>query len=286
MSTPSTSTWPPQSDWNGEQGRHWAETADRHDAFLAPVAEVLLAAADAAAGMHVVDIGCGCGATTLLVAERVGESGRATGIDISEPMLAVAHHRARRFGPGAPTFIQANVEAFHFDQATTDLVISRFGTMSFTDPAIAFRNIASSLRPHGRLCIVTWQPLVANEWLLVPAAALVTHAPLAPPPEGPGMFAQSDPEVVRATLRAAGFVDVAIEPVVVEFDCGPTVDAALEFFVQSGSGRHLLDTIPIGPPRDAAIADVRNALAEHDEPGDGVRLDGAIWLVTAARGAS
>jgi len=287
MSTPSTSTTPtPASSaadrWNGEQGRQWAATADQHDAFLAPVADVLLAAASPDVGETVVDIGCGCGATTLLAATHVGESGAAIGIDISVAMLEVARRRAGPAGAGTPTFVHGDVATYPFDRGAADLVISRFGTMSFSDPARAFANIATALKSSGRLCIATWQPLMSNEWLVVPGAALIEHTGPLPAPAGPGPFAQSDPDVIASTLTAAGFVDIAIEGVQLQLYCGPTVDAAVEFFAESGSGRDIVQSIPAGPQRDAALADVREALAEHDDPRLGVRLGGAVWLVTAA----
>lgn len=288
MSTPTTSTNRSAGSyadnrWNGEQGRQWADTADQHDAFLAPVADVLLAAAAPVSGDVVVDIGCGCGATTLLAAERVGPTGAATGLDISAAMLDVARRRAARSGFNAPAFTLADVETHTFEPGRADLVISRFGTMSFGDPLGAFTNIATSLKPSGRLCITTWQPLALNEWLTVPGAALLAHTGSLPSPEGPGPFAQSDPDVVASTLTSAGFTDVAITGVRLEFDCGPTVDEALEFFARSGSGRDVVETIPAGPQRDAALADVRDALAAHCDPNGAVRLGGAIWLVSATR---
>jgi SAM-dependent methyltransferase len=291
MSLPATSTNPSAAPsevdrWNGDYGRQWADNADQHDAFLAPVADALLAAAVPAAGEIVVDIGCGCGATTLLAAAQVGEAGAAVGVDVSEAMLEVARQRAELAGPGAPTFIHADVETYSFERGAADLVISRFGTMSFPDPARAFGNIAITLKPSGRLCIATWQPLMSNEWLLVPGAALLEHTGPLATPEGPGPFAQSDPDVITSTLAAAGFVDLMIEGVQLQLDCGPTADAALEFFAQSGSGRRVLGSIPAGPQREAARADVRNAFAERCDPNGGVRLGGAIWLVTAQRGPS
>ena len=94
------------------------------------------------------------------------------------------------------------------------------------------------------------------------------------------MFAQSDPAVVTATLSAAGFGDITIDPTEVTFTIGQTIDEAVEYLADSGPGRALLETIAEGPAREAAIADVRDALADHHDQ-SGVRLRGGIWLVSA-----
>jgi hypothetical protein len=59
----------------------------------------------------------------------------------------------------------------------------------------------STLRAGGRLCLATWQPLAANDWLTIPEAVLMRYATLPEAADGPGMFAQSDP----AALTTAGF---------------------------------------------------------------------------------
>ena len=195
--------------WNGESGLRWVATADARDRVLAPVGEALLAAAAARPGMRVLDIGCGCGSTTLMAAKSVGNTGSATGIDLSGPMLDLARQRATAAGAVNASFVQGDAQTHAFEPEAADLVISRFGTMFFADPEAAFANIARALRPDGRLCLATWQPLAANEWLTVPGAALLRHTELpATAPDQPGMFAQSDPELVSATLAAAGFADV------------------------------------------------------------------------------
>src|ERR1700741_996467 len=94
----------PQADdeqaklWNGAAGRAWVETRDVLEGMFKPLEELLVrAVADAAAG-HVLDIGCGTGATTFAVADVLGPQGHCTGIDISEPMIAAARDRAEREG--------------------------------------------------------------------------------------------------------------------------------------------------------------------------------------------
>lgn len=269
--------------WNGDSGTRWVARADERDDVLAPVADALIRAADPTSGSHVLDIGCGCGATTLTAARHVGEDGTATAIDLSAPMLDVARQRAAAAHMTHVAFIQGDAQTHMFEPDAFDLAISRFGTMFFADPVAAFTNIATALRPGGRLCLATWQPLTANEWLVVPGAALLRHTDLpATSPDEPGMFAQSDPDAVTDTLSAAGLTDIQIEAVEVTFTLGPTIDAAVEYLADSGPGRLFLETIPEGAARDAALADVRDALADHTHDGH-VRLGGGIWLVTARR---
>jgi ubiquinone/menaquinone biosynthesis C-methylase UbiE len=265
--------------WNGDSGRRWVAGADRRDLVLAPVAEALLAAADPTAGEAVLDVGCGCGATTLASARAVTGAGHATGVDLSAPMLAVARERARRAALDNTTFLQLDAQSGPI--APADLVISRFGTMFFSDPELAFSHLRRALDGNGRMCLATWQPLAVNEWLTVPGAALLRFATL---PDGDatraGMFSQAEPEVVRATLHAAGFTRVDLDAVTVPLRLGGTIEEAIEHLVDSGPGRAALDAVPRGH-RPAALDAVRAVLDERASP-DGVELNGAIWIVGAA----
>ncbi len=269
--------------WNGDNGHRWVASADQRDRVLAPVAEALFAVTAPTPGMCVLDIGCGCGATTLMAALEVGKAGSVFGIDLSQPMLDLARQRATTVGASNSTFVSGDAQTHGFKAGSVDLVISRFGTMFFSDPDAALINIGKAIRPGGRLCLATWQPLTANEWLTVPGAALLRHTDV---PAGisnePGMFAQSDPDVITATFSAAGLVNITIEANKVTLTLGQTVDEAVEYLADSGPGRILLETIPEGPARDAALADVRDALEDHQYP-SGVRLDAGIWLITATR---
>ena len=265
--------------WNGESGQRWADEADRRDRVLASVADVLLAAADLRPGQHLLDLGCGCATTTLAAARLIGPDGVACGIDLSAPMLDIARRRR-------DDALLTNVELVHGDAQTHDftpmfdVAISRFGTMFFADPTAAFVNIGRGLRPSGRLCLATWQPLIANEWLTLPGAALLRYGTI---PEtvggGPGMFAQSDPDTVTATLRAARFDNIELTPATVTLFLGDDVDDATDYLATSGVGRAVLETIPT-EKRAVAIAEVGEALAAH-AGADGVSLEGAIWIIAA-----
>jgi len=83
--------------WNGAGGSRWVQRQAATDVMLAPFADLLLAESGLQAGDAVVDLGCGCGATTAAVAARVGETGRVLGLDVSAPMLAQARERLSAF---------------------------------------------------------------------------------------------------------------------------------------------------------------------------------------------
>src|SRR5271165_1762761 len=79
--------------WNGAAGQSWRDRQDHQDAVLQPVSDRLVAAADPKPGHKVIDVGCGCGATTFEFALRVAPDGEALGLDISEVMLGRARER-------------------------------------------------------------------------------------------------------------------------------------------------------------------------------------------------
>lgn len=266
--------------WNGESGTRWTADADRRDQVLAPVADALLAAAAIRPGDDVLDLGCGCGATTLDAVSAVAPDGAACGIDLSAPMLELARGRGARLD--RVEFVQGDAQTHPFTPSSFDVAISRFGTMFFADPVAAFTNIHRALRPGGRLCLATWRPLGDNPWLVVPGAALLGHVASLPSGEdGPGMFAQSDPAVVSELLTAAGYHDVSLEAVDVTFTLGATIDDAVDYLADTGPARRVLDDIP-DDRRHAALADVRSVLADHADE-RGVHLGGGIWIIGASQ---
>lgn len=265
--------------WNGDSGQRWVADADRRDAVLAPVAEALLAAACIEPGESILDLGCGCGATTITAALNAGPAGTAHGIDLSEPMIAVARERARDAGCTTVSFTPTDAQTHQFTGAASNVVISRFGTMFFDDPVAAFTNIGRAVRPGGRLFIATWQPLTVNDWLTVPGAALLRFGTLPnSQPGAPGMFAQADPDLLRSTLTRAGWTAVDSRAVTVTLRLGNDPADATDYLADSGVGRTVLDTIP-DADKPAALAAVVDALAPHTTA-DGVHLDAAIWITT------
>ena len=96
--------------WNSTGGRRWVERQQSQDMVLGPILQATLERAQLRQGERVVDIGCGTGASSIALAERVGPSGQVLGVDVSAPMLARA---AERLPPGAPvTFVRADATTY------------------------------------------------------------------------------------------------------------------------------------------------------------------------------
>jgi len=280
--TASTSNAEQIEYWNARTGERWAQDQQQLDRQIQPLGDEAMRALAPAAGERVLDIGCGCGQTTLELAQQVGASGQVLGADISRPMLAVARARPLPAG-GSISFQELDAQtadlAAAAGVASFDAAFSRFGVMFFGDPAAAFANIRRALRPGGRLAFVCWRSLAENDWMRKPLEAAKPLLPPQPPPDpnAPGPFAFADAQRVTALLSKAGFASVTLRP----------------FDAMIGSGelqQTLALTLRIGPlgsvlrehPEltDAVAEKVRAVREPYDTP-RGVLLPGAVWIVTA-----
>ncbi len=274
--------------WNAS-GPAWVRHADEIDAHARPYGDAGIEALAPAAGERLVDLGCGCAATTLELGRRVTASGSVTGVDVSAPMLELARHRAAEAGLDHVTFTEADVATAPLAELAggpVDGAFSRFGVMFFVDPVAAFANVGAALRPGGRLSLVVWQAVQVNPWMSVPTLAAVgplgaTWAPAAPGEPGP--FSLGDPDRLRSIFDGAGFVDVALD--------GFSSAAVLR---AGAADEDVAQLLQIGPMRSAwdaadddarreAVAAVRQAVEPYRSDDGSYRLPGAVWVVTARR---
>jgi SAM-dependent methyltransferase len=268
--------------WNDDAGPKWVTFADDLDGVIGPLGRLAMERAAVAPGERVLDVGCGCGHSTLMLGERAGARGRVTGIDISSEMLATAARRARDAGAANLDFELADAQTAALPGAPFDLVYSRFGVMFFADPVAAFSNLRRALAPDGRLAFVCWQEIGKNPWMLEPLRAAGKHVALPAPPEpgAPGPFSLGDPERVRAVLDGAGFGGVRVEGVQTQLTLSAEgVDEATRFLLEGvGPTSRLLHEAG-EEVRAAAAESVREVVAAH-LTADGVRMDCAVWIVT------
>ena len=267
--------------WNEQAGENWTAFQEHLDRVFAPLTAIAMGAAAPMAGEHVLDTGCGCGATTLELARLVGPTGHVLGLDVSQPMATRARERIAAAG-------LTNAEVLIADASTAslpavDLLFSRFGVMFFADPVAAFANLRRAMRPSGRLLCAVWRPLAENPWFHVPLTAVRDLLPPQPPPEpfAPGPFAFADSERVTGLLAQAGWRDVDMTPhnVAMPMALRNEIAQATEFAMRIGAvARLLAEADP--ELRTRAQAAIAQAMQAHNGP-EGIVLVGSIWLLSA-----
>ena len=263
--------------WNGAAGHAWVEMQALLDRVMQPFETLLVEAVAARKPGRLLDVGCGTGATTIAAAKTMG-TGACVGIDVSEPMLALARARAGREAARA-TFVRADAQTHGFDPPAFDMIISRFGVMFFDDPVAAFANLRRAATKDAELRFLSWRGPAENPFMLVAERAAAPFLPGMPPrdPDAPGQFMFADARRVERILADSGWADIVIEPADVE--CRFPADELVRWFTQLGPLGRVLHEAD-GPTRNRIIDAVRPAYDAFVH-GDEIRFNAAAWLVVA-----
>ncbi len=160
------------------------------------------AVAELRRGETVLDLGSGGGIDVLLSAQRVGPTGRAIGVDMTDEMLELARRNAREAGAANVEFLRGTIEDLPLDDASVDVVISNCVVNLSGDKGAVLAEVARVLRPGGRIGI---SDVVADDAL--GAADRARRGSFVGCIAGALSFAE-----YRAGLSAAGLVDVSVEP--------------------------------------------------------------------------
>lgn len=274
------------ADWAGERAQAWASMADRLEAQIEGVSDLLFAAAQPAAGERVLDVGCGRGSTTRRASHAVGPTGEVVGLDVAANLIEEA---GRQPHDGPPvTWMVADAQRAELPSGHFDLVLSRFGVMFFDDATEGFANLAAATAAGGRLCVAVWQRRDRSQILQRPldvalevAGELGVKLELPPPDSGPCAF--GDPATMTEVLAAAGWSDVRFEPRVLDMYAGGpgSVANAVEIGLTIGALQQALTEAPAEVVEAIRAALTTNLAAAHD--GVGVKLTGAVGIVTATR---
>ena len=266
------------TNWNGRSGCAWVDAQPVVDEMFRPLEKRLTEAVSARSAKQVLDVGCGTGGTTLAVARLVGEGGHAVGIDISEPMLALARTRAEQEGLPA-SFLHADAQSHAFEPASFDMIISRFGVMFFDDPVRAFANLRRAARDGAELSFIAWRSGAENPFMTTAERAAAPLLPNIPPrqPDAPGQFAFADRSRVNRILEDSGWTGIDIRPI--DVVCILPETELVRYFTRFGPLARVL------PEADEAtrariIATVRPAFEPYVH-GAEVRYTAACWLVRA-----
>jgi len=267
--------------WNEIAGPRWVAAPGFRERRNQESLALLLARLGHTGGKSVLEIGCGTGALTLPMSEAVGEHGHVVAIDISEPMLGLARQRVAERGLHNVTLQLGDAQVFAFEKAAFDLATSRMGVMFFADPAAAFRNIGTAVKPGGRLVFACWAPLAENRhWLISYDVAERYLGPPAPPPaHDPGPLAFGDPGYVNRVLSAAGFAEVNIDRVHPMIVCGSPEEEARQALMMGPTARLIEEKKPPESIRQKIAQEIEAAFAAA---GSGpLRLPATIFVVAA-----
>ncbi len=268
------------AQWNTAGGQAWTAMQATLDGMFGSIEHFLVGEAFAAAPDEkavVLDVGCGTGETTLAIAEALGARARSvTGVDVSEPMIAMARQRAETTGSAA-RFLRADAATHRFEDPA-DLVVSRFGVMFFDDPVAAFANLREAARPGAALRAVVWRDANQNPFMTQgeQAAAGLIDLPERPT-EGPGQFAMADPARTEAVLEGAGWTSIDIRAV--DFACSfPEADFERYLGVMGHLGRALA-----GRPKEdvARVVDAVRPAFDRFVTGGRVEFTAACWVLAA-----
>ena len=265
--------------------RHWLAHRERHLTERQRILPHLFHGAGISAGDRVLDIGCGCGETTILAAQAAFGSpvafqqGSALGLDLSHSMLEVGRRLANEANVTNVRFARCDAEIYSLYSATYDVVISSFGVMFFNNPARAFGNFANALRPGGRLAFLCWQSDLSDEMSAIPLRAFMAHTRLRVVTDN-ALF--DDPERIVDLLSSVGYVDIRVEAINEQAWMGSDVADVMTYICGTPKIRKLLSALPTQELRTRVLEAMADDYAKCQRF-DGVWVSAAARMVTAMR---
>ena len=262
--------------WNGSAGCAWVEAQAMLDRTLQPFEDLLVQAVSASGARRVLDVGCGTGSTTRAIARVLGATGRSAGIDISEQMIDAARMLTELDRTSAE-FICADAQTHAFARASFDLIMSRFGTMFFTDPVAAFANLRRAGAQGATLCSIVWRSPEENPFMTTAERAAAPLLPNLQPrrADAAGQFGLADARRMRAILEESGWTAIDIRPI--DVTCTLPESELTSYGTRFGPvGVALREADP--HTRAQVAKAVRSAFDPYVQ-GDEVRFTASCWLV-------
>jgi ubiquinone/menaquinone biosynthesis C-methylase UbiE len=280
--------------WNGRSGRYWIKHRDRHLAEEQDLTPDLFKVAKISQGERVLDVGCGCGGTTIEAARAAIETSAtraatslphrdgawptpvAVGVDLSAPMLDVARRLATQSGTTNVEFVHGDAQVCSFPSNSFDIAISSFGVMFFDDPWAAFEHLVTFLRPGGRLAFLCWQDDKKEEVLGIPQRVFGAHLPSEPNVNKLFFY----PSEIENLLTKCGWKVTDIREVSGRARMGSDVDDVMSYIRGMPSTQDLANSFEDQALEEKLLAEVKAEYTKR-QLSDGVWVRAAAWLVTA-----
>jgi len=238
------------------------------------------------AGGRCIDVGCGFGETTRMMAGMVGPEGFALGSDSSPRFIEDARREAAEAGVENVAFEVADAQTASWEPRY-DYAFSRMGTQFFVAPVPAMRAIRGALKPGGGLRKICWRRKEESPFWA--ETEQVVQRFLSRPEDyeadtcGPGPFSLGNPDTCRGILAAAGFTEIELHQRDFDYFMGQDMDEAIESLLAIGPGAELIRLN--GEDGESRRPEIAAALAEHysdwQRPDGSIVGRGSVWLVAA-----
>ena len=257
----------------------WDEVAPRyHSRWAGPGAgpfgcsDALLDGVGTSPGDTVLDMGCGTGAATRRIMERVGPGGHVVGVDASAGALRIA----RGYGV-PPNLVYVNADAETVSLATRfDMVVCQFAVFFFPDAPAALRNAISMTKPGGRLGVAVHGTLEEVPYHGCVLREAPSYIPDYIPQGAPALDRYSEAGALRGLAEGAGYRDVSVRALAYRYSPGD-FDAYWNGYMEYMPGAQRRKVLALGPHR---MGELREAVRRNTMPYTG--LGGTIsfpWQV-------
>lgn len=269
-----------------EQREYWSNAAESWKELWAtreranqPIADRLVQLAQIKPGQRVLDIATGLGEPAVTAARLVGPSGLVVATDQAPGMIAGARERAASLGMTNMEFVETDAETLAVGSRQFNAVVCRMGMMFVPNLERAARRIAELLLPGGRFATAVWS--VPEKVPMISVGLDVARGVLGTPPRDPNAphpLRLGNPQPLLDALKAAGFKDLAVEPITISNEW-PNAQVCAEHLSKSGPLRALLSS---QTPENASkvIGAIAAAVAKFADSTGTIRMVNEAWCIS------